>query len=533
MPSISRRNFSLSIAAIAAAQAFREAQPASAEARPAAAYATDLTSLTLAQASAMIRDGKVTSADLTEAMLKRIEVYNPKLNAYITVLRSQAMEQARALDAEQKAGKLRGPLHGIPVAVKDSMQTAGIRTTFGSAVLDTNVPKTDAVVVERLTTAGAVLLGKANMSEFAFGPSFFGPARNPWDVTRDTGGSSTGSAVAVASNLCFGALGTDTACSVRMPASWCGVVGLKPTYGLVPLEGILPDSPFFAHCGPLARTAEDAAMMLNAIAGYVNRDITSANHPKEDYIAQLNQPVLGFRIGIARAPYFDHLDPDVAAVIEEAIRVIGTLTRGASDVHLANYKDLNVDAMGLMEAEGWVFIDHLYDRYAGEFMLGTRKSLEAQLKGMNAPPRGSAEELIDYIRGRDQIELIRRTADEDFAAFDLAVLPTQRRTPRTLEHLRSFLENPAETNPENEDDRDCTENNTPFDVNGLPALTVPCGFTPKGLPVGLQIVGPNFSEGKILALAHAYQKATKWTERKPPISPDMVVPVAWNQNDQR
>jgi aspartyl-tRNA(Asn)/glutamyl-tRNA(Gln) amidotransferase subunit A len=528
MTSISRRKFSLSLAAAGAAYALRGAMPSRASAI-AAATPADLNHLTLAQASGMVRDGKITPSELTEAALGRIEIYNSKLNAFITVLRTQAMEQARILDQEQKSGKLRGPLHGIPLAVKDNMQTAGVRTTFGSAVLDSYVPKTDAVVVQRLRTAGAIILGKANMSEFAFGPSYFGPARNPWDVDRDTGGSSSGSAVAVASSLCFGALGTDTACSVRMPASWCGVVGLKPTYGLVPLEGILPDAPLFAHCGPLTRTAEDTAFLLNVIAGYESHDITSTNHPKEDYVAQLSQPVADFKIGVARAPFFDHLDPDVAAAIDEAVRVISGLTKGIQDVSLPTYKDLNVDSDGMMGAEGWVFAEHLFDRYSAEFMMGTRKALEAQQKALNAPSGGCGDQLADYIRGRNHVELIRRTVDEGFAGFDLAILPTMRRIPRTLEDAKKYVENPEETNPENEDLRDCTENNTPFDVNGLPAITVPCGFTPKGLPVGLQIVGPNFSEGKILALAHAYQQATKWTTRKPPISPDMKVPVAPDQ----
>jgi aspartyl-tRNA(Asn)/glutamyl-tRNA(Gln) amidotransferase subunit A len=527
MKSISRRSFSFGLAAIGGSYALRGALPAGAAAvTPSKA---DLTGLTLAQASAMIRDGKVTPSELTEACLARIEVYNPKLDAFITVLRAKAMEEARILDQEQKSGKLRGPLHGIPLAVKDNMTTAGIRTTFGSAVMDSYVPKTDAAVVRRLRAAGAILVGKANMSEFAFGPSYFGPARNPWDVDRDTGGSSSGSAIAVASDLCFGALGTDTACSVRMPASWCGVVGLKPTYGLVPLEGILPDAPLFAHCGPLARTAEDAAFLLNVIAGYDAHDITSVNHPNEDYVAQLTQPVTNFKIGVARAPFFDHLDAEVNAAVSDAIGVISKLSNGVQDVALPTYKDLNLDADGMMEAEGWVFIEHLFDRYSEEFTLGTRKALASQQKAMNSPTEGCSEQLVDYIRGRDNLDLIRRTVDEGFTGFDLAILPTMRRIPRTLEDEKKYAENPEETNPENEDDRDCTENNTPFDVNGLPAVTVPCGFTSKGLPVGLQIVGPHFSEGKILALAHSYQQATTWTSRKPPISPDMKVPVAPDQ----
>jgi len=525
--SISRRLFSLSLGAAGMSCALSEGDLAFARAPLPAP--SGLTGLTLAQASAMIRAGKVTPTELTEACLARIEIYNPKLNAFITVLRTQALAEARILDAEQKAGKLRGPLHGIPVAVKDNMQTAGIRTTFGSAVLDSNVPKIDAVVVARLRAAGAILLGKANMLEFACGPSYFGPARNPWNVDHDAGGSSSGSAVAVAADLCFGALGTDTMCSVRQPASWCGVVGLKPTYGLVPLEGILPDSLLFAHCGPLTRTAEDAALLLNIVAGYELRDITSANHPKEDYVAQLNQSVAGFRIGVARAPFFDHLDPDVAVAIETAVQTIAGLTAGVNDVYLPTYKDLKVDAVGMMAIEGFVFAEHLVDRYSEDLMLATRNTFAAQAKQYNSPTGGALDEVLDYIRGRDNVELIRRTVDESFAGFDLAILPTERRSPRTLADLQKVEETPSETNPENEDLRDCTENNTPFDVNGLPALTVPCGFTPKGLPVGLQIVGPNFSEGKILALAHAYQQATKWRERKPPISPDMKVSAAPDQ----
>lgn len=531
MHRITRRTFAHSLFAASAGCALTRAVPSLAANSP--ATSADLTSLTLSQASAMIRVGKVTPSDLAKATLQRIEIYNPKLNAFITVLRNQAMEQARILDEEQKRGKLRGPLHGIPIAVKDNMETAGIRTTFGSAVLDGNVPKTDATVVERLRSAGAILIGKANMSEFAFGPSYFGPARNPWDVDRDTGGSSSGSAVAVASDLCFGALGTDTACSVRMPASWCGVVGLKPTYGLVPLKGILPDSPLFAHCGPLTRTAEDAALLLNVLAGYERTDITTFDHGKEDYVAQLRQPVSGFKIGVARAPFFDHLDADVASAIGSAINVIAKLCNGVQEVTLPSYKDLRVDADGMMGTEGWVFIEHLFDRYSQEFMLGTRKTLEFQQKALNSPPEGGAEQIADYIRGRDHVELIRRTVDEGFEGFDLAVLPTMRRIPRTLEEVKKYAENPVETNPENEDLRDCTENNTPFNVNGLPALTVPCGFTSKGLPVGLQIVGPHFSEGKILALAHAYQQATHWTSRRPPISPEMQVPIAPDQDYPR
>jgi aspartyl-tRNA(Asn)/glutamyl-tRNA(Gln) amidotransferase subunit A len=223
----------------------------------------DLSDPSLAEASARIRSRTVTPTQLTEACLARIEIYNPKLNAFITVLREYALRQARDLDREQSTGKLRGPLHGIPIALKDNIDTAGIRTTAASAVYDDRVPTEDAEVARRLKAAGAILIGKTNLHEFAMGgtsaTSYYGPVRNPWALDRNSGGSSGGSAAAVAADLCFGALGTDTGGSIRTPASFCGIVGLKPTYGLVSIRGIIPLSVSLDHCGPLTRSVQDAA----------------------------------------------------------------------------------------------------------------------------------------------------------------------------------------------------------------------------------------------------------------------------------
>jgi aspartyl-tRNA(Asn)/glutamyl-tRNA(Gln) amidotransferase subunit A len=324
-----------------------------------------LTALSLKDVSGMIAAGQVTPTQLTAACLQRIRVYNPKLEAFITVLADQALTQAKVLDHEQQAGRLRSPLHGIPIAVKDNMDTAGTRTTAGSAVLDDHVPTQNAEVVERLIAAGAVVMGKTNMSEFAFGVSYYGSVRNPWALDRDTGGSSSGSAAAVASDLCYGALGTDTGCSVRMPAAWCGVLGFKPTYGLVPLRGIVPDVPSYAHCGPLARSSEDIALLLTQLAGYDRLDITSVNHPREDYFAAMRRPVGGFRIGVARVPFFDHLDPEIADATEQAIEVIAKLTRGTRDVVLPSTKDQNLDT----NAEMFVYHQELFKHYSDQYML--------------------------------------------------------------------------------------------------------------------------------------------------------------------
>ena len=286
----------------------------------------DLAGLSLAEASARIRSGAVTPTQLTQACLGRIDVYNPKLNAFITVMREHAMEQARQLDAEQKAGKLRGPLHGIPIALKDNIDTAGVRTTAASAVYDDRIPEEDAQVARLLKAAGAVCVGKANLHEFAMGgtssTSYYGPVRNPWGLERNSGGSSGGSAAAVSAELCYGALGTDTGGSIRTPASFCGVVGLKPTYGLVSIRGIIPLSVSLDHCGPITRKVEDAAILLNALAGYDKLDIASVEHGREDYVAAMRQPVANFRLGIPRAPYFDLLDSGVQKAVDEAIAVL-------------------------------------------------------------------------------------------------------------------------------------------------------------------------------------------------------------------
>src|SRR6516162_8392908 len=286
MYDITRREFTLSLAAIALRGQANE----------------DLTAWSLTEASALVRARSVTPTQLTDACLARIEVYNPKLNAFITVLRDQALAQARELDAEQRAGKLRGPLHGIPIALKDNIDTAGIRTTAASAIFDDRVPEHDAEVTRRLKEAGAVLIGKTNLHEFAMGgtsaTSYYGPVRNPWALDRNSGGSSGGSAAAVAADLCYAALGTDTGGSIRTPASFCGCVGLKPTYGLVSIRGIIPLSVSLDHCGPLARSAEDAAMVLNALTGYDKLDIASVEHAREDYVVGMKQPVAGLRLGI-------------------------------------------------------------------------------------------------------------------------------------------------------------------------------------------------------------------------------------------
>ena len=464
-----------------------------------------LADLTLADASARLAAGRATSVDLVTACLARVDVYNPKVNAFITVLREQAIAQAKTLDAERRAGRIRGPLHGIPIALKDNIDTAGIRTTAASAVFDDRVPTEDAEVARRLTAAGAILIGKANLHEFAFGgtsaTSYYGPVRNPWALERNPGGSSGGSAAAVSTSMCYAALGTDTGGSIRTPSSYCSVVGLKPTYGLVSIRGIIPLTLSLDHCGPITRSAMDAAIVLNALAGYDRLDIASVEHPAEDYVGAVRQPVSSFRVGIARAPFFDLMDDDVAKVVDDGLRVVTKLTRSMKDTMLPPTRDITVNA------ETYAYHEDMFARAPGRYMIPTRRALQ----------NGSNAKAAEYVRGRWRLELLRRTIDDAFKDVDLVVLPTRRRTPRTVDASIKREETDVPRNPE-------LENTGAFNLYGIPAISVPCGFTSKGLPVGLMIAGPRFSEGKVLALAHAFEQATDFHTKRPPIRPDTPVP---------
>ena len=485
MGTVSRRLFLASSASVLAAQ--------------------DASVNSIADAANRLRARTLTSVQLTEACLRRIETYNPKLNAFITVMKTQAMAMARQADSEIRAGKLRGPLHGIPIALKDNIDTAGVRTTGASAVYDSRVPEENAEVTKRLLAAGAVIVGKTNLHEFANGGtsaiSYFGPVRNPWALDRNPGGSSGGSAAAVAAGLCFGALGTDTGGSIRTPSSYCSIVGLKATYGLVSIRGIIPLVLSLDHCGPMTRTVADAALMLQVLAGYDRRDIASVEHPAEDYVAALAAPVKGLRVGIARVPFFDHLDADVASATDAALKTIGTLTGSMRDVVLPSTSEVNLNV------EMYAYHEALFARMASRYQIPTRRNLQNQASAKAA----------DYVRGRWALETLRRTIDDSFKDVDVVVLPTRRHTPRTVDASIEREETDVPRNPE-------LENPGAFNNYGIPAISVPCGFTSSGLPVGLMIAGPRFAEGRVLALAQAYERATEWHTRRPALTPDMPVP---------
>jgi len=459
----------------------------------------DLTSLTLREASDLVRKKKVSPVELTSACLARINRFNPTLNCFITVTAESAMVQARTAESEIMRGNWRGPLHGVPIALKDLFDTAGTKTTAGSGVFKDRIPPEDAEVVRRLKAAGAVLVGKTNMQEFAYGGtslvSYFGAVRNPWDRNYIAGGSSGGSASALAAELCYGALGSDTAGSVRLPAAHCGIAGLKPTYGLVSIRGVVPLSWSLDHVGPMARTVADTAVLLQAIAGYDERDTTSAEMKIPDYSQALSTNVSSLRIGVPRDFFFADLDPEIDAAVKEALSVLGKMSAGIREVPLRadNMESLrNV----VRAAEAYA--------YHREYVARTPELYQPLvLKRIQA---GANVTTWDYIEGRRELDQVRRTARKWIESVDLLVTATLPITPAGV------------TDPHADDIMPTVRNTSPFNVNGWPAISIPCGFTGKSLPVGLQIVGPNGGESAIFQLAHAYEQATNWHKRRPPLS---------------
>ena len=465
------------------------------------AATSDLTELTIGDASTLIRARILSPVELVRAYLARIDRLEPRVNAYITVTSDLALKQAQQMEVELDAGRWRGPLHGIPIALKDNMDTAGIRTTAASALFADRVPTEDAAVYQRLNDAGAVLLGKLNMHEFAYGGTssitHFEPVHNPWNLEHIPGGSSGGSAAAVAAHMCCAALGTDTLASIRMPAAYCGIVGLKATHGLASIRGIIPISETLDHVGPMTRTVGDAALVLQAIAGYDAQDPVSIDAELPSYASALQQSTGRLRLGLPQSPYYQRLDRDVATAIEAALGVLDGLTAEARDVTLPPTADFPV-----ILAEAYAY----HERYLSD-SANHRLYDSVTLERLLAAGEFST---ASYIETRRELALARHAIVETFADVDLLVTPT---TPGLPEEIRN-AQNPAEASGAESSVR----NTFQFNIYGIPTISVPCGFSRSGLPIGMQISGPPLGEMSVLALAHAYEQATGWHNRQPPLA---------------
>jgi aspartyl-tRNA(Asn)/glutamyl-tRNA(Gln) amidotransferase subunit A len=455
----------------------------------------------ISELAVRLRRREISPVEITRGCLTRIEKRDAVLNAFIAVMAESALAESRRAEAEILRGDWRGPLHGVPLALKDLIDVAGVRTTAASALLqdqtlDLNVSNHDAEVVRRLRQAGAVIIGKNNLHEFAYGGSslvsHFGDVHNPWDVGRIAGGSSGGSAAAVAAGLAYAAIGTDTAGSIREPAALCGCVGLKPTYGRVSSRGVIPLSRSLDHVGPLAATVEDAAIVLQAIAGYDVDDVGSADVPVADYLWGLREGAKQLRVGVPREYFFDDLDPEVASAIENALRKISSLGAELRDVKLEVPTDRTLQA-----AEAYA--------YHAE---NVAKSPELyQPETLRRVRSGEAVTAAEYIQRRREMDEARRNISQVFADVDVLVTPT---TPTPAPAIADLKADPEALRPA---ELKLLRNTRPFNVWGLPAISVPCGFTQSGLPIGMQIVGPHWREDLALRLAHAYEQATEWHDR--------------------
>ncbi len=448
--------------------------------------------------SEQLRRRTLSPLELTQAFLSRIEKLNPQLNAFITVTAESALAQARQAEAEIAHGAWRGPLHGIPLGVKDIIDTAGVPTTAASALFKNRIPEQDAEVVRRLKTAGAVILGKQNLHEFAYGGSsmisYFGEVRNAWNPEHIAGGSSGGSATAVAAGLCCGAIGTDTAGSIRQPASLCGVVGLKPTYGRVSARGVIPLAVSLDHVGPITRTVRDAALILQAIAGFDSGDKASVDVAVGKYLPSPAEDLRGLRIGIPRRFFYEELDPEVAAATEAAHAKLQSL--GAA------LRELTLDVptgRTLQSAESYAFHANYVAATPELYLPETLRRIRT---GQNISEEAVAEARRELERARHDITAV-------FADVDALVTPT---TPIAAPAIAELKLKPELLRPR---ELLLLRNTRPINVWGLPAISIPCGLTRAGLPIGLQVIGPHWGEEQVLRTAYVFEQASSSGSQAP------------------
>jgi len=455
----------------------------------------ELSFLTITEALALLSRREISALDLTEACYRQIERLDPKLNAFITVAnviaRSEATKQSPNLQKDL-------PLFGIPIALKDLYETVGLRTTAGSKFFADNIPSEDAFVVQKLKAAGAALLGKTNMHEIALGVTgvnpHYGVCHNPWDMTRITGGSSSGSAAALASGMCLGALGTDTGGSIRIPASLCGVVGLKPTYGRVSLRGIIPLSWNLDHAGPMARSVRDAARLLQVIAGYDPLDPASVDVPVDDYLAHLEEGVSGWRMLMAGGEYFEETDAEVGEVIRSAARLFASLGARVETADLSWAREAALANGVMVQADAAAFHRERLSQHPDWFGADVRQRLQ----------NGAACTATEYALARRTQSEMRRKFENLLLDYHLLLTPTTPIPAPLIEGADAI-----------EQARRLTRFTAPFNLTGLPALSLPCGFTSNGLPIGLQIVSGPWMEAKVLRAGHAFEQAAGWHLHRP------------------
>ena len=474
--------------------------------KPAVASQASLSSApsSIVEAGSRLRDGSLTAVTLTQYYLECIETLNPQLNAFITVTADQALERAAQLDAELRQRKDRGPLHGIPIVYKDIYNTAGTLTTVGSEFFSERIPEKDATTVERLRNAGTISLGKTNMNEFAAGVSgtnqYYGDTHNPWKLGYSPGGSSSGTGAAIAAGLCLGGTGTDTGGSIRVPAAWCGIVGIRPTYGLVSLEGIFPRAYSLDVAGPLAHTVTDVALLLDAMAGYDPNDPNSSMSQRRDsYAKGLEADVRGLRLGLIKNYTFRDVDPEVAAAIQAAADTFTDLGAEVVTIDIPLLSSGPLDYAALFDILLYEFNQILGDEFRAaenkdQFGSIVQNNIATGLQISQETYEKALEERPEQIA---QLKAVYNEVDALLTPSLPMVAPLLTADSDIYARGRQFT--------------------LPFSFTALPSVSVPCGFNSEGLPIGLQIVGNHFEEALILRLAAALERATDFQNRRPPL----------------
>lgn len=452
---------------------------------------------TIRELSRKIRDRSISPVEITHDCLNRIEKLNPTLNAYITVTAESALEQARIAEREIYRGAYLGTLHGIPIGIKDIIDVAGVRTTAASALFRDRIPTEDAQVVRRLRCTGAIILGKQNLHEFAYGGSsmisYFGEVHNPWNTAHIAGGSSGGGAASVAADLGFAAVGTDTAGSIRLPAAFCGVVGLKPTYGRVSTRGVIPLSSSYDHVGPLTNSVYDAALMLQVLSDYDSADPCS-ERPAPSLVSAFDELPKNLRVGIPREFFFDGLHPGIAAAIDKAIQIFVDLDAQIRDVKL----EVSTDRT-LSSAEAYAYHKPFVENSPELYQPGTLARIQS----------GAHISANDALRASRDLQASRHAIQETFNDVDVLLTPTVPIPPPSIADLRA---NPDKLRPQ---ELMMLRNTRPFNVWGIPTISIPCGFTKNGLPIGLQLAAAPWRGVVLLQAAHAYEQSTEWHKRRP------------------
>jgi len=465
---------------------------------------TDLPLLSLAEVARLLKRRTVSPVEVTRAVLDWIAAVNPRLNAFLTITADEALAAARRAERAIRAGRYKGPLHGVPISVKDLIQTAGLRTTCGSRILADWIPEEDATLIGRFREAGAILIGKTHLHEFAYGPTnlnpHYGPARNPWDPRRMTGGSSGGSGIAVATACSYASIGTDTGGSVRIPAALCGVVGLKPTYGRISRAGIFPLSWSQDHAGPLTRTVADAAIALQALAGFDPADPASSRQAVSNFSKGLTAGVKGLRLGVPREFFWDEVDPEVAGAVRKAVAVLAGLGASVREVRWPMVAEARALSFLIMGAEAFSVHERWLKERPEEYGPDVRQRLA----------QGATILAADYLRAQRLRREFIGSLDAVFENCDVLLIPT---VPVAAPRLdESTIHWPTQTESMT---AALTRFTRPFNLTGTPALSVPCGFTAGGLPIGLQIAGRAFAEATVLRVGHAYEQASGFAGRRP------------------